>query len=116
METSIVLAIITLITAPVAAVVAWTLNKKKSKADVSSAIATASGEAVDAIKDVMVALRYELVETQKELEKFKQQNKELEHSLYALKMQNELLLQQNNTLASEIALLKAQVDRFVGNV
>lgn len=115
METSIVIALITLITAPIAAFVAWILNKRKNKADLAGTIALASGEAVDAIKDVMASLREELKETKHELAEFKLQNKELESSLKALHEQNKVLLEQNGLLAWEIAELKKQVDRFAQN-
>ena len=111
-ETSIAIALITLVSAPIAAIVAWILNKRKQRTDLAGTIALASGEAVDAIRDVMTSLREELKETKHELEQFKLQNKELESSLKALHEQNKVLLEQNGLLAREIAQLKKQVDRF----
>lgn len=112
MEPSIVIALITLLTAPIATFAAWSINKRKAKSDVAGAIALASGEAVDAIKEVMASLREDLQATKKELENFKLQNKELESSLKALHLQNNVLLEQNGFLAKEISQLKQQVDRF----
>jgi predicted nucleic acid-binding Zn-ribbon protein len=112
MEPSIVIALVTLLTAPIATLAAWALNRRKGKTDLAGSIALASGEAVDAIKEVMVTLREELQETKHKLEEFKLQNKELESSLRALHEQNKVLLEQNGMLAKEIAALKQQVDRF----
>lgn len=115
METSIAIALITLLTAPIAAFSAWVFSRRKAKTDLAGSIALASGEAVDAIKDVMASLREELKETKHELAEFKLQNKELESSLRALHEQNKVLLEQNGLLAREIAELKKQVDRFAQN-
>lgn len=112
MDVSIAVAIIGLLSAPFAAAAAWAANKKKVKADNQATIAAGAIDAVEAIKAVMSALHHELAETKVELLEFKRQNKELEHSLEALRDQNELLLQQNTQLTYEVAELKKQMDRF----
>lgn len=112
MEPSIVIALIGLLSAPVAAVVGFRLNKKKSDTDISNSIANASGDAVEAIRVVMHELQEELRETKRELQEFKKQNRELEAGLGQLNKQNETLMNQNNKLADEIVELRKQIDRL----
>lgn len=112
MDTSIIIAIVTLVTAPLAAWSAYLINRHKIRVDMGAAVTDSAVDAVTAIKNVMDSLHYELGETKKELITFKQQNKELEVSLVALGKQNEQLIEQNRMLASEVAALKTQMDRF----
>lgn len=107
---SVVVAVIALFAGPIAAFVGWFLNRRKTDTDISNSIATASGDAVAAIKAVMVTLEEELRETQRELSEFKAQNRELEVSLQELQRQNEKLIEQNATLAAEIVELRRLVD------
>lgn len=110
MEPNVIVAVLSLLAAPVAAFVGYMLNRKKSDTDISNSIATASGEAVDAINDVMKSLRDELKETKQDLIVFKAQNKNLEESLDELHKQNKQLMEQNQTLAAEILELRKLVE------
>ena len=112
MQISLIISIITLITAPLAAWVAWVLTRNKTEAERQGAVASGAVDAVDAMKEVMVALHDQREETRAELLKFKRQNKELEKSLRQLKDQNDQLIVQNELLADEVAQLKVQMDRF----
>lgn len=114
-EPSVIIAIITLFSAPIATIVAWTVSRRKQHTDVASSIAHASGEAVDAIRDVLESLRLELDDTKKELEMFKKMNDELQKSLTSLKEQNIVLLKQNALLASEILELRNSITDFSQN-
>ncbi len=110
MEPNVVVAVLSLLAAPVAAFVGYMLNRKKSDTDISNSIATASGDAVDAINEVMKSLRDELKETKQDLILFKAQNKNLEDSLDELHKQNKRLMEQNQTLAAEILELRKLVE------
>lgn len=112
MEPSIVVALMGLLSAPIAAFVGFRLNKQKTDTDISNSIATASGDAVEAIKEVMTSLAAELRETKVELGEFKKQNREMEKSLHQLNEQNETLMSQNKKLAQEINDLRLQIDRL----
>lgn len=114
MEPSIVVALMGLLSAPIAAFVGFRLNKKKSDTDISNSIASASGDAVGAIKEVMSSLAAELKETKNELGEFKKQNRAMENALHELREQNETLIDQNNKLAREIDDLRLQIDRLQG--
>lgn len=107
---SVVVAVIALFAGPIAAFIGWLLNRRKTDTDISNSIATASGDAVAAIRSVMQTLEDELKETQRELSEFKAQNRELEASLKELRVQNEKLIEQNATLAAEILELRRLVD------
>lgn len=109
-EPNVVVAVLSLLAAPVAAFVGYMLNRKKSDTDISNSIATASGDAVDAINEVMKSLRDELKETKQDLILFKAQNKNLEDSLDELHKQNKRLMEQNQTLAAEILELRKLVE------
>jgi septal ring factor EnvC (AmiA/AmiB activator) len=116
MEPNVVIAIITLLAAPVAAVVGYRLNKKKTDTDISNSIAMASGDAVEAMQQVMKSLHDELKETKEDLAVFKAQNKNLEESLEELKKQNGKLMEQNFTLAAEILELRKLVEYMKAKV
>lgn len=112
MEANVVIAALSLLAAPIAAFFGYILNKRKSDTDISNSIASASGDAVDAINEVMKALKEELKENRAELALFKKQNQELERSLRDLQKQNERLMEQNTTLAAEILELRRLVERM----
>jgi len=112
MTTSVLVAIIGLLAAPVAAWTSWVLTKKQTSADISASLVVASAGAVDAIKDVMDTLKEELATTKTELSAFRRHNAELEASLRELHEQNLLLISQNENLANEIASLRFEVDRL----
>lgn len=116
MEPNVVIAMITLLAAPVAAAVGYRLNKKKTDTDISNSIAMASGDAVEAMQQVMKSLHDELKETKKDLAVFKTQNKNLEESLEELKKQNGKLMEQNFTLAAEILELRKLVEHMKAKV
>lgn len=113
-EPSVYVALMGLLSAPIAAYVGFRLNKKKTDTDISNSIASASGDAVGAIKEVMTALAVELKETKNELAEFKKQNRAMENALHELKEQNETLIEQNNKLSKEIDDLRTQIDRLQG--
>lgn len=112
MEPSVIVAILSLMGAPLAAYVGFRLNKDKTDNDISTSIATASGDAVEAIRGVLHELQLELKDTKQELQEFKKQNEDLEQGLLLLNTQNELLLAQNNKLGEEITELRKQIDRL----
>lgn len=98
MDDSIVVAAFGMVAIPVASFVTWFLNRRKSKAEEVVSIVTASGEAVDAINDVLSVLREE--------------NKELAAEIAELKRQNGLLVEENRKLASEITELKSLIEEM----
>lgn len=112
MEPSVLVALLSLLGAPLAAFIGYRLNKDKTDNDISTSIASASGDAVEAIRGVLHELQIELKDTKIELLEFKQQNKDLELGLVRLNSQNDLLLKQNNKLGVEITELRKQIDRL----
>lgn len=95
--------IVGLLATPIAATVAYFINRKKNVVDTDSAIATGANIAVEAITSVLENLRIELDETKRELSQATQQ-------LEDMRKQNEMLLLENRQLVSQIAELKKLVE------
>ena len=94
MDSSMIIAIIGVLAAPIAAFFTWFLNRKKHLADIYSVIAGASGEAVETMQMTMQELRHELQEARQKIEELISENELLRQDLYALKCQNEQLMDQ----------------------
>lgn len=71
------LAAVGLFAAPVAAIITWWLNRGKTKLEGAVSLISASGEAVDAIRDVMNTLQDDLERTKTDLEELRDQNEQL---------------------------------------
>ncbi len=72
-EPVIIVAAIGLLAAPLASILTWLLNRKKDSLLGTSALVTASGDAVDAMREALIAVRKELEHTKAELEQTKRQ-------------------------------------------
>lgn len=94
MDSSMIIAIIGVLAAPIAAFLTWFLNRKKHIADIYNIIAGASGEAVETMQLTMQELRHELSEARSKIEELISENELLRQDLYALKCQNEQLMEQ----------------------
>lgn len=95
-------AIIGLFAAPITGVVTWYLNRGRDKVDRASSLISASGEAVDAIRDVMVALQNDLNKTKAELDLLKFNCEEM-------KVLNGSLLETNRELLGSIDALRGEL-------
>lgn len=111
-DVSIIVAVVTLFSAPVAAAAGWAFSRKREKGDFSSSIAHASSDAVSAIQQVMKTLEKELADTQEDLRRFKDENDRLSRSLEELRKQNSVLIDQNLSLAAEIFELRRAIDAW----
>lgn len=94
MDSSMILAIIGVLAAPIAAFFTWFLNRKKHIADIYNVIAGASGEAVETMQATMQELRHELIDARQKIEELISENELLRQDLFALKCQNEKLMEQ----------------------
>ena len=94
MDSSLIIAILGVLIAPIAAFFTWFLNRKKHIADIYSVIAGASGEAVETMQMTMQELRLELSEARQKIEELIEENELLRQDLAALKAQNEKLMDQ----------------------
>lgn len=98
----VAVAIIGLFAAPITGIVTWWLNRSKERIDRTASLIAASGEAVDAIRDVMVALQNDLDKARAELDRMQKQYEEL-------KDMNESLLQINKELLASIQALRNDI-------
>ena len=73
----IIVAIIGLAATPIGVFVTWFLNRNKDKIDRTANLILASGEAVDAIRDVMNTLQDDLERTKENLNELRDQNEQL---------------------------------------
>ena len=95
-------AIIGLFAAPITGLVTWWLNRGRDRIDRTVSLITASGEAVDAIRDVMVALQHDLDRARSDLDEVQAQYKELKESNESLLEINRELIESINSLRSEL--------------
>lgn len=103
MDQVIATIIVGLLATPIAATVAYFINRSKNKIDSNTAIATGANIAVEAITNVLENLKKELDETRAELE-------EAVKSLEQMRSQNEMLLLENRQLMSQVAELKTMLE------
>lgn len=92
MDSSIIIAVVGVLAAPIAAFMTWLFNRKKNIADIYNVIAGASGEAVETMQATMQELRIELSEARAKIEELITENELLREDLAALKTQNETLM------------------------
>lgn len=94
MDPAIIVAIIGVLAAPLAAVITWTMNRKKHVADIYAALSESSQNAVETMQMTMNELRLELVSAREKIEELISENELLRQDLHALKVQNECLMEQ----------------------
>lgn len=94
MDPAIIIAIIGVLAAPLAAVITWTMNRKKHIADIYTALSESSQTAVETMQMTMNELRHELVAAREKIEELIQENELLRQDLAGLKTQNEMLMEQ----------------------
>lgn len=98
MDPAILVAIIGVLAAPFAALITWTLNRKKHIADIYAALSESSQTAVETMQLTMNELRIELEEARHKIEDLITENELLRHDLKELKEQNERLMEEIKTL------------------
>lgn len=94
MDPAIIIAVIGVLAAPLAAVITWTMNRKKHIADIYTALSESSQTAVETMQMTMSELRVELVDARQKIEELISENELLRQDLAALKTQNEQLMKQ----------------------
>lgn len=105
MDQVIATIIVGLLATPIAATVAYFINRKKNKIDSDTAIATGANIAVEAITNVLENIKQELDETKRELE-------EAVIALTDMRRQNEMLILENKRLTEQVAELKIMLEEL----
>jgi len=108
METAIVVAMISVLAAPLAAFLTWLVNRKKHIADIYNALSESSQNAVETMHMTMNELRIELSEAKTKIDELIAENELHRKDLHELKIQNEQLIAENRQFKATIeALTKA---------
>lgn len=76
-DTSIVIAVIGFLAAPIAAITTYVTTRPKQKSDVHTNVVNSAGAAVEAIADVLGEVRQELEEARVEIEALRHENETL---------------------------------------
>ncbi len=105
MDQVIATIIVGLLATPIAATVAYFINRRKNKIESDTAIATGANIAVEAITSVLENIKQELDETKKELE-------QAVLALSDMRKQNERLIAENQRLTEQIAELKLMLEEL----
>lgn len=100
MDPAIIVAIVGVLAAPFAALITWTLNRKKNIADIYMALSESSQTAVETMQLTMNELRHELEEARRKIDDLIAENELLRHDLHELKRQNTDLMREIRSLRS----------------
>lgn len=109
MDAGLAAVLVALLTAPVATIITWMLNRKKSGADIVNTISEAGQTAVESISMVLETVRSQLEEVQAE-------NQKLQEGIQELKRQNEQLIRENVKLREDLKALKNQNDALMQQI
>jgi FtsZ-binding cell division protein ZapB len=111
-ETTVIVAVITVLAAPLAALLTWLLNRRKHISDIYSVLSESSQTAVETMQLTMTELRLELQESREKIDDLMQENKVLKLDLIELKEMNIRLLSENQKLKNQMEDLARQIHRF----
>lgn len=109
MDAGLAAVLVALLTAPIATIITWTLNRKKSGADIMNTISEAGQTAVESISMVLETVRSQLEEVQLE-------NQKLQEGIQELKAQNRQLIYENEQLRKDLQALKNQNEQLIKQI
>jgi len=109
MDTPIIVAIVSVLAAPIAVLFTWMLNRKKHVADIYTALSESSHAAVEMMQITMQELRTELVEAKDKIDELIKENELLRNDLHELKAQNEQLISENRAFKRKIEELTQSI-------
>ena len=112
METTVIVAVITVLAAPLAALLTWLLNRRKQISDIYNDLSESSQTAVETMQLTMGELRLELQEAREKIDGLMEENKVLRTDLTELKEMNIRLLNENRKLKSQLEDLVQRVQNF----
>jgi chromosome segregation ATPase len=108
-EAALVAIIIAILTAPVASVLTWFLNRKKDTASVINSITEAGQNAVETMNSALDTVKEQLSEVQAE-------NAQLHSDICELKEQNKQLIKENEALRIDLRALKKQNEQLMEQI
>ena len=102
METTIIIAVIGVLAAPIAALLTWLLNRRKHISEIYNILSESSQTAVETMQMTMQELRIELTEARVKIDELVEENAHLRSDMRELKEFNIRLLDENQKLKSQL--------------
>jgi len=112
METTIIIAVIGVLAAPLAALITWLLNRRKHVSEIYNMLSESSQTAVETMQMTMQELRIELTEAREKIDELVQENAHLRKDMKELKDINIRLLDENQKLKNQLDDLTATMTRL----
>lgn len=106
MDAGLAAVLVALLTAPIASLLTWTLNRRKTGADIVSIISEAGQTAVETVTSALETVNAQLEEVRKE-------NELLHKDICELKDQNRRLIKENEELRKDLLALKDQNEKLM---
>jgi uncharacterized protein (DUF3084 family) len=101
-NTPVLVAIVTVLAAPLAALLTWFLNRRKHISDIYNVLSESSQTAVETMQMTMNELRLELSEAKIKIDELIEENEMLRKDLQELKDMNVQLIYENQTLKNQL--------------
>jgi uncharacterized protein (DUF3084 family) len=112
METPVIVAIVTILAAPLAALLTWLLNRRKHVSEIYNILSESSQTAVETMQLTMQELRIELVEAKEKIDELIVENASLRSDMRELKEFNVKLLGENQKLKNQLDGLTETMNRL----
>jgi uncharacterized protein (DUF3084 family) len=112
METPVLVAIVTILAAPLAALLTWLLNRRKHVSEIYSIVSESSQTAVETMQITMQELRIELTEARGKIDDLIVENANLRSDMKELKEFNVKLLGENQKLKNQLDSLTETMNRL----
>jgi uncharacterized protein (DUF3084 family) len=112
METPVLVAIVTILAAPLAALLTWLLNRRKHVSEIYNIVSESSQTAVETMQITMQELRIELTEARGKIDDLIVENANLRSDMKELKEFNVTLLGENQKLKNQLDSLTETMSRL----
>jgi hypothetical protein len=109
MDTGLVVAVIGVLSAPLAVFMTWLFGRRKQVAEIYSVMAESSQTAVETMQTLMEELRTELIDAKDKIDELIRENELLRIDLHELKVQNEQLINENRAFKRKIEDLSKSI-------
>jgi uncharacterized coiled-coil DUF342 family protein len=109
MDAGLAAVLVALLTAPIASILTWVLNKRKTGADILNVISEAGQTAVETVTAALETVNAQLEEVRKE-------NEQLHNDICELKEQNKQLIFENEVLRNDLQALKKQNEQLIEQI
>ena len=112
METTIIIAVIGVLAAPIAALLTWILNRRKHVSEIYNILSESSQTAVETMQMTMQEVRLELTEARGKIDELVKENVHLREDMKELKNFNIKLLDENQKLKNQLDGLTETMKRL----